>query len=182
MFIPLPGLAPAASARQRIWLGVGVARCDTGRFGGGVMSRQRAHEKNLLDTRQEQTLALRKAVRTLIRDFKKSQKQVDRRRDERFPFVEQVSATTERGERYLLLTRDISMRGIRLVATRSFLGQKLNIEITTPSGDRRGFMVRVLWSCSVGDHLYENGCIFLDTSPGLAPPSENESVSSDDVP
>jgi hypothetical protein len=63
------------------------------------------------------------------------------------------------------LTRDISNTGIRFLGTRSLLGQRLKVEIGAPDESAVSFTVRIVWTCEVGDQLYENGGVFLEKLP-----------------
>ena len=67
------------------------------------------------------------------------------------------------GRQFTLLSRDLSLTGIRLVGTRRLLGQKVRVSL--PQGDGTEactFVVRILWTCAIGDDLFENGGTFLE--------------------
>ncbi len=105
---------------------------------------------------------VQKAVREIIRRYREGS-HVERREEDRIDFVQPVKVRIEDGREYTLLTRDLSATGIRLIGTRRFLGQK--IRVTIPSSDGTSswdFVVRVLWTCTVGDDLVENGGTFVD--------------------
>ena len=71
--------------------------------------------------------------------------------------------TTEDGRDLNLLSRDLSATGIRLVGTRRMLGLKVEITIPDSEGEESiTLFARVLWTCAVGDDLFENGCRFLE--------------------
>jgi hypothetical protein len=73
-----------------------------------------------------------------------------------------VKVQTEDDREYHVMTRDLSPTGIRLLANRSLLGQKIRVHLAPTNGGRDcTFVVRILWSCTVGDDLYENGGTFL---------------------
>ena len=110
--------------------------------------------------REKQRQAVRRSVRGIIRRYKAAE-QVERRGQDRLDFIQPVRVLTEDQRERHVLSRDLSTTGIRLIATRSLLGQKMRIFLA--QGDETcSLMVRVLWTCSVGDDLYENGCMFLD--------------------
>jgi hypothetical protein len=115
--------------------------------------------------RQEQTAqqGLQRAVRQLIRQHRSANAEVERRETDRIDFVQTVKVTTEDQREYTLLSRDLSQTGIRLIGTRRFLGQK--VRVTIPPTEGSGpltFLVRILWTCAVGEDLVENGGTFLE--------------------
>jgi hypothetical protein len=104
---------------------------------------------------------IRKAVRQLIRQYRSSTR-VERREEERIDFMQPVKVRTEDQREFTLLSRDLSATGIRLIGTRRFLGQKISISIPGADGTTSwDFLVRVLWTCAVGDDLVENGGTFV---------------------
>jgi hypothetical protein len=117
--------------------------------------------------RQEQSHQrdIHKAVRQLIKQYNALASKIERRVQDRVDFVQQVKVRTEDDREYTLLSRDLSPTGIRLISTRRFLGQKLRL--TIPGGNPANpwtFLVRILWTCAVGDDLYENGGTFVEVS------------------
>jgi hypothetical protein len=88
--------------------------------------------------------------------------QAERRQEGRVAFVRPVRVQTEDGREFTLLTRDLSPSGIRLIAPRSLLGQKVRVHIPRSDGGALVFLVRILWACAVGDDLFENGGTFLE--------------------
>jgi hypothetical protein len=110
--------------------------------------------------REKQRQAVRRAVRAIIRRHKAAE-QVERRGQDRIDFIQPVRVLTEDGRQRHVLSRDLSTTGIRLIATRSLLGQKVRLFLGQ-GAEPCSLMVRVLWTCAVGDDLYENGCMFLD--------------------
>jgi hypothetical protein len=115
--------------------------------------------------RQEQTheRAIRRAVRQLIRQCRTATAALERRGEDRIDFVQPVKVTTEDDREYTLLTRDLSATGIRLFGTLRLLGQKVRVAITAPGQTLpTTFVVRILWTCAVGDGLVENGGAFLE--------------------
>lgn len=112
--------------------------------------------------RQMQQLDVLKAVRQIIRRHR-SDNRIDRREEDRIEFVQPVKVRTEDGHEYTLLTRDLSASGIRLIGTRRLLGQKVRVGISVADGAMSWeFIVRILWTCAVGDDLVENGGTFLE--------------------
>lgn len=111
---------------------------------------------------QAQQCGIQKAVREIIRHYRGSAA-VERREEDRIDFVQPVKVTIEDGNEYTLLTRDLSSTGIRLIGTRRFLGQKIRVTIPAPDNTTSwDFIVRVLWTCAVGEDLVENGGTFVD--------------------
>jgi hypothetical protein len=114
--------------------------------------------------RQEQVQQsnVHKAVREIIQHHRKSAR-VERREEDRIEFVQPVKVKTEDGREYTLLTRDLSPTGIRLIGTRRLLGQKVRVSIPVADGATSWeFVVRILWTCAVGDDLVENGGTLLE--------------------
>ena len=93
-------------------------------------------------------------------------------RGSRVDFAQPVTVLTEDGLRFTLLGRDLSATGIRLLGTRRLLGQRVRVLISLPAGAGPGqtqavwsFQVRILWTCAVGDDLFENGGTFIVVNP-----------------
>jgi hypothetical protein len=106
---------------------------------------------------------IRDAVHQLIRQHREGNLRVDRRAEERVPFFQSVRVRTEDDREYMLLSRDISLRGIRLVGKHSLLGKRVRVLIPRPGdGASCGFLVRILWTCAIGEDLFENGGMFLE--------------------
>jgi len=52
---------------------------------------------------------------------------------------------------------------MRLIGTRSLLGQKVEVRLpTSTKGESWCFVLRILWTCAVGDELFENGGVFVE--------------------
>ena len=114
---------------------------------------------------QSQQANIQKTVREIIRRHLNTDARVERRGEERIPFVQPVKVRTEDQHEYTLLSRDLSSTGIRLIGTRRFLGQKIRVSIPASDGTNSwDFVVRVLWTCAVGEDLVENGGTFLELS------------------
>ena len=91
--------------------------------------------------------------------------QPERREQDRIDFIQPVRVLTADGQEHHVLSRDLSPSGIRLIASRSLLGQKIDVLIPgTRESEATWFRVRVLWTCVVGDDLFENGGMFVDGS------------------
>jgi hypothetical protein len=120
--------------------------------------------------RQEQRTrrAIQRAVRRLLGQYKKSKMQDDRREHRRSDFMQPVKVRTDDDREFMLLTRDMSISGLRLIGTRGFLGQRLVVEVPAASeGDPVRLAVRILWTYAVGDGLFENGGVILEAQGGL---------------
>jgi hypothetical protein len=112
---------------------------------------------------QQHQEGLHQAVRQVIRHYRSSPAPVERREQDRIDFVQPVKVQTEDGREFTLLSRDLSPTGIRLVGTRRLLGQKVRVRLPANNGDGPWcFLVRVLWTCAVGEDLFENGGEFLE--------------------
>ena len=112
---------------------------------------------------QAQRLAMQKAIRRLIRLHQKQAKDLERRGQARVDFVHPIPVRTEDGQTFTLLSRDLSATGIRLIGTRRLLGQKVDVSLPAgPESPPCRMRVRILWTCAVGDDLFENGGSFLE--------------------
>lgn len=112
---------------------------------------------------QENQRSVQYTVRKLIREQRERNRVVDRREADRVDFIQSVTVRTEDHREFTVLSRDISISGIRLISTRSLLGQKLQVVI--PRGDNNEpwcFVVRILWTSAIGEGLFENGGSFLE--------------------
>jgi hypothetical protein len=124
---------------------------------------------------QRQQRALHRAVRQVIRQYRASAAQVDRRRQNRVDFIQPVQVQTDDGRLFTLLSRDLSLTGIRLIGTRSLLGQKVRVTIPREGeAEPWCFLVRILWTCGVADGLFENGGSFLEMLD--SPTGEDDTV------
>jgi len=107
--------------------------------------------------------SIQRAVRQLIRQQKASAGQVERRQQDRIDFIQPVTVQTSDQRVFRLLSQDLSPTGIRLIGTRSLLGQKVRVLVPrADSAEPCCFLVHILWTCTVGDELLENGGMFLD--------------------
>jgi hypothetical protein len=163
-------LLTEARQPESLWRDVVVlARSGLSRRGGRyypVATSERARRD------QEQQQAIDKAVRKMVRLSREAARDQDRRQQARTDFVQLVTVRTEDGRVHTLLSRDVSPTGIRLIGTRRLLGQKVRLFIPssdspTPGPHPEGwtFLVRILWTCAVGEELFENGGIFLELLP-----------------
>jgi PilZ domain len=106
---------------------------------------------------------IRESVRAIIRAHQEAAAKVERRGEDRLDFIETVQVSAEDGRSFTLLSRDLSSTGIRLVGTQRLLGQKVRVSIPPADGGQPShFLVRILWTCAVGDDLFENGGAFLE--------------------
>jgi hypothetical protein len=116
--------------------------------------------------RQEEThkKAIRRTIRKLVRQYRvAAAERVERRGHDRHDFIQPVTVVTEDGKHHQLLSRDLSPTGIRLIGTRRLLGQKVHVLIADGEEEARvSFVARILWTCAVGDDLFENGGRFLE--------------------
>ncbi len=116
---------------------------------------------------QDQQAVIHRAVRQLIRKYRTAASRVERREEDRIDFIQPVKVRTDDGRELTLLSRDLSTSGMRLVGTRSLLGQKVCVLIPRTEGIGPWcFVVRILWTCAISDELFENGGTFLEASPG----------------
>lgn len=107
-----------------------------------------------------------RAARQLIAQCKAAASQVERRVQDRFDFIHPVRVRTEDGREFTLLSRDISTSGMRLLATRSLLGQKVRVYVPRGEGSEAwSFVLRILWTCGVADGMFENGGTFVEAAP-----------------
>jgi hypothetical protein len=112
---------------------------------------------------EQQRQAIREAIKHLLAGHRAKAAQADRRHEERADFIYPVTVRTEDGRELHLLSRDLSPTGIRLIGTRSLLGQKVHVLLPRAEGEEpAAFVMRVLWTGSVGDELFENGGTFLE--------------------
>lgn len=116
-----------------------------------------------LQKEQEQQRSIQKVIRRLIKQHRADIKHSERRGQTRVDFIQPVQVQTEDGKEYALLSRDLSTTGIRLLGTKRLLGQK--VQVALPLGEDMPpcrLVVRILWTCAVGDDLFENGGNFLE--------------------
>jgi hypothetical protein len=111
--------------------------------------------------------AIRKSIRKLVRHYRAAAERVERREHDRHDFIQPVTVVAEDGKEHRLLSRDVSPTGIRLIGNRRLLGQKVHILLADPEGGAPArFLARILWTCQVGDDLFENGGRFLEIEAG----------------
>ena len=110
-----------------------------------------------------QQLAIQKTIRKLIRQHRSRSKGDERRGQQRVDFIQPVKVRTEDGKEFALLSRDLSTTGVRLLGTKRLLGQKVQLELPGADGQPLcRLSVRILWTCAVGDDLFENGGNFVE--------------------
>jgi hypothetical protein len=115
---------------------------------------------------------IQSAVQQLIQQQQAAAGRLERREQGRIDFIQPVKVVTEDNRELTLLSRDLSATGIRLVGTHRLLGQKVQVLVPNADGPPIRFLVRVLWTCPIGDELIENGGSFLSVSnvePGDLP-------------
>jgi len=115
-----------------------------------------------LHQEQEQQRIIAKVIKALIKEHKDAVKERERRGQIRVDFIQPVKIRTEDGSEFTLLSRDISTTGIRLLGTRRLLGHKISVTLTPKDGSALTLVVRILWTCAVGDDMFENGGNFLE--------------------
>jgi hypothetical protein len=110
---------------------------------------------------QAQQADVQRAVRSIVRAHRAAERaRVERRNQDRIDFIQSVKVRTEDGRELTLLSRDLSPTGIRLIGTTRLLGQKVRVQLLSSAGLWE-VLVRVLWTCVVGDDLFENGGTFV---------------------
>jgi hypothetical protein len=148
----------AAGLAEELWKDVlALARSSLHYRGGkywyqAPLSDRAAQEKGRLDVVGE-------AIRAIIEHQRA--RDVERRGQERVEFVHPVVLLTEDDREHAVLTRDLSVTGIRLIGSRRLLGQKVRLRLPRSGAEPLVVQVRILWTCAVGDDLYENGGSFL---------------------
>ena len=116
-----------------------------------------------LEHEQRQRQAIEKALRPLIRQYRRRAREQERRTQTRIDFVQTVQIQPEDGPAFTLLTRDLSTTGVRLIGTRRLLGQKVHLLLPREEGEEPyRLLVRILWTCAIGDDLFENGGSFME--------------------
>jgi hypothetical protein len=115
---------------------------------------------------QAQQRVVSRAVRQILAD-RSAGASVERRGQDRVEFVQTVTIRTEEGEELVQHTRDLSPNGIRLVGAKRLLGHKVHVLVPRPGRAPFDFVVRILWTCAVGDGLYENGGAILEVSEAI---------------
>jgi hypothetical protein len=111
---------------------------------------------------ERRTEAIHAAVHELVVEYRQAAELQERRETDRLTFFQQVTVETSDGQVHRVLSKDISASGIRLLGTKGLLGQKLRVTVPSVEGPARTFVVRILWTCMVGDELYENGGSFVE--------------------
>ena len=109
----------------------------------------------------EQQRRIQKTIKSLIKDQRDAAKAQERRGAARVDFIQPIQVRTEDGKEFTLVSRDLSPTGIRLLGTRRLLGQKVEVRLTTKAAVV-AILTRILWTCAIGDGLFENGGSFLE--------------------
>jgi hypothetical protein len=112
---------------------------------------------------QEKHQAIQEAIRQVLQQHKNRERESDRRQAERLDFIQPLKVLTEDGREVQVLSRDLSATGIRLIGTRGLLGQKVRVLLPRGEGQKpAALVVRILWTGSAGEGLFENGGMFLE--------------------
>src|SRR5262249_7871308 len=113
---------------------------------------------------QRHQQAVHRSVREMIRRQRDEEAvHLERRAHKRCSFCRSLLVQSEDNRLYQVVTREISLSGIRLLCGCCFEGQKLRLWITfEPDHQTYCFLASILWSAAVGDNLYENGGILLE--------------------
>ena len=93
----------------------------------------------------------------------KKETKVDPKKPNDKAYYASLSVINEDGKEYGLVSRDLSPTGMRLLGTKQLLGQKIRVDL--PQGKEAApcrLLMRILWTCAVGDNLFENGGTFLE--------------------
>jgi hypothetical protein len=116
-----------------------------------------------LQKQHAQERAIQKAIRRLVKQHRSRHKSDERRGQARIDFIQPVKVRTDDGKEFTLMSRDLSATGVRLLGTKRLLGQKVQLELPGGEGEPGcRVVVRILWTCAVGDDLFENGGSFLE--------------------
>jgi PilZ domain len=97
-------------------------------------------------------------------EFPNDPKRNERRREERVDVAYPAEVITEDDRHFSFLSRDLSSSGIRLVGTQRLLGHRVCVVLSRPNAAPLSLLVRILWTCPVGEDLVENGGAFLQSS------------------
>lgn len=110
---------------------------------------------------KERVDAVLMAIRKIIQQ--QQERAIERRSQERIDWIHPVVLLLDEEQReHHVLSRDLSVTGIRLIGTRHLLGQTVRLRWPRPDSPAPWvFRVRIVWSCAVGDDLYENGGSFV---------------------
>lgn len=116
-----------------------------------------------LQKEHAQQQAIQKVIRKLIKQHRSRGKGDERRRQARVDFIQPVKIRTEDGTESTLMSRDLSATGVRLLGTKRLLGQKVQLILSTGNEEEScRLLVRILWTCAVGEDLFENGGSFVE--------------------
>ncbi len=162
----------AAGLSESLWKDVVGLAGPSLRYRGGRYYHADAASDRARRQRDQQQV-VRRAVRQIVRAYRSAARADERREESRVDFIQPVRVHTEDGRSFTLLSRDLSATGIRLIGTHRLLGQRVRVAIAPPgrigaaeaAGEGWSFVVRILWTCAVGDDLFENGGTFLEAGP-----------------
>lgn len=111
---------------------------------------------------EERQLHVRALLQALLEQHKRTHHREERRAADRMEAIWPITLILEDGSVHRAVTRDISAAGIRLLGSKSLLGQRIIARLTLQPGQEHVFAVRILWTCEAGDQLYENGGTVLE--------------------
>jgi hypothetical protein len=128
-----------------------------GRYYYLPMTSPRRKEQEL---QQQEVLS---AIQNLVLQYRRKAGALplDRRESGRVELFQPISLLINSKETHRVLIRDISVTGVRLLGCWDLLGQKVQFSLAHPDGSRVEFVVRIVWTCQVGDNLFENGGTFV---------------------
>ena len=152
---------PAERCKDVVRSAGGSLALRSGRYHYVPAGRKRMRLRLRHDQRSQQ--AVQRVVRRLIRRFQRDEKvRQERRACQRVAYSQAVTVQTEDQRLLRLVTREISLSGIRLLSTTSLHGQHLRLWLPTAEGPARCFRICALWSAPVADGMFENGSVFLE--------------------
>jgi len=129
------------------------------------VSRVRVHMRE----EQRSLNGVKRATQNLIRQYKAAAVATERRSHRRIHFILPVTVILADGKKVHVVTQDISLNGVRVIASVDLRGQKA--QVVMPSIDHGTgqwvYSVHFLWSSKIGDNLIESGGFFLDVAEAV---------------
>jgi hypothetical protein len=117
-----------------------------------------------LEQERAQQQAIQKAIKALVKEHRARMSPDERRGQARVDFIQPVTVRTEDGKEHLLLSRDISSTGVRLLGIQQLLRQKVLVMLPGCN-----IWARILWTCAVADGMFENGGTFIEVEAKSEP-------------
>ncbi|MGE3808957.1 MAG: PilZ domain-containing protein [Gemmataceae bacterium] len=110
---------------------------------------------------KQQQRSVARAIRSLIRNYRKVQVDEERRQHQRVPFLLTIKVRVH-DEHHEFVCQDVSLTGIRFLGDADLRGQVVKLIVPTfdNGGGQWTFTVRVLWSNPAGK-LFVQGGVFL---------------------